>query len=371
MQSTPSVFLLLLAIAGGLLVTAPAGAATLSVVQSEALPRLDKSGNAIQKRSLSQTPEGINLADCRDDQRIRFTVLLGGFVANGVVEAWASYDGASCSEQTARSGTAATCWPVQQGIPLQPVTQLDVPVRRLVSGALDPARPREDASVCGALDRSRIAVHFLYFEPGQLATASTTYSVAIPVDMVAGEPPAGLVATSEAGRVRVSWEKPREQRDARVDVYCAPVSHVAPTAAPGTCPPMFAPRSSPEEILLVQPGAICASVGGALDPTTTIQSSASGPLEDGVEHTFSIAGIDDFGNVSDPSPPACAAAGPSGDGGDEGGGCAVSRARPGPAPLLAALGVFLVLASRRRRARTEPRQPHPATEMRNSVPGTV
>lgn len=344
-MSKPFVLFTPLAIAVGVLVSARADATTLTVLQSESLPRLDASGTVVPKRSLSLTPEGVNLADCRDDQRIRFPLQLSEFAANGTLEAWASIDGASCSEQTARTGSAATCWPLMRNIPLQLWSQLDVPVRRIVSGALDPQHPPDDASVCGSLDRSRIAVHFLYFAPGQLATAATTYSVTIPVDMVAGAPPTGLVATSEPGRVRISWDR-RERSDMRIDVYCAPVSHVAPDAPPGTCPPMFTERRSSDDIVQVLPAAVCASVGGALGPTTTIQASASGPVEETGPHTFSVAAVDDFGNVSDPSPPSCATAGPGTD--EEGGGCAVSLARPGRAPVLAALAVLGVLFRRRR-----------------------
>ncbi len=345
MPNTPHV-LTALAIAAGLLAAGPASAASLVVVRGDSLERVDAAGAPAPKRPWLQR-DGVNLDDCRLEQRIRFTLVATDLAPNGAIEAWASYDGASCVEQTARAGASATCWRVASGIPLQQQTQVDVPVRTIVSGALDPQNPRTDASVCGTLDESRLAVHFLYFEPGQPATAATTYSVAIPVDMVAGPTPTGLVATSEPGRVRVSWA-PRNRANERVEVHCAPVSHVAPTAEPGTCAPLFTPRSSPDEIMyVVSPP--CGVVGGALDPTATVESSSWGRLEPGVDHVFSVLAVDAFGNASDPSASVCAAAHPREGDGVEGVGCAVSRGGAGDVGLLGAAAVLALVAVRRRR----------------------
>ncbi len=321
-------------IAAFLSTTGPASAAALSIVQPESLPRLDRDGRQIAKRPLTLTPEGISLADCREDQRIRFTLLLDQFAANAELQAWASVSGGDCRAQTSRSGMAPTCWPLSLGIPLQPVASLDVPVRSILRGVNDPRGASDDASVCGTVDLTTVSVQFLYFEPGAPATPAVAAMVGIAADTIPSAPPASVVATSGEGRVVVSWE-PRGAEGALVgdtatNVYCAPTTREACGSIDATAP-------------------LCATAAGALASVVAVTS-----LPEGAPHAFAAASVDAFGNEGAVSPPSCAAAGPAVEGlVAEGGGCVAAPTRPRTQGALALVAAAtLATLTRRRRGCT-------------------
>lgn len=180
---------------------------TISVVNEQSLPRLDKDGNIVRKRPQTLSPEGVSLQDCVDDQKIRFTLQMGGYEPRAVIEAWASI-GQECKAQTARGGGVQTCWKVfDAAIPLSPVTDVDIPVRKIMSGAPPFGATKPDASeaVCGQVDLANIGVQFLYFAPGDPVTAQAAKSVTVTVDTVGPAPPSGLSALPGDGRITVRW----------------------------------------------------------------------------------------------------------------------------------------------------------------------
>ena len=194
-------------LAAVVLFTQGALAQSIAVVNEASLPRLDKDGKPVQKRPQTLSPEGVNLQDCIDDQKIRFTLQLGGFEARAVIEAWASI-GQDCKAQTARGGGVQTCWKVfDSAIPLSPVTDVDIPVRKIMSGAPPNKAAETDASeaVCGRVDLANIAVHFLYFAPGDPVTAQSEKTIAVTVDTVGPLPPSGIQALPGDTRIKVSW----------------------------------------------------------------------------------------------------------------------------------------------------------------------
>ncbi|MCW5834192.1 MAG: hypothetical protein KIS78_17470 [Labilithrix sp.] len=180
---------------------------TINVVNELSLPRLDKDSNVVSKRPQTLSPEGVSLQDCVDDQKIRFTLQMSGYEPRAVIEAWASI-GQDCKAQTARNAATQVCWRVfDAAIPLSPVIDVDIPVRKIMSGA-PPNRPLEpDATeaVCGKVDLANIGVHFLYFAPGDPVTAQIDKSVTVTVDTVGPAPPSGLTALPGNGRITVRW----------------------------------------------------------------------------------------------------------------------------------------------------------------------
>src|SRR5262249_28005066 len=152
------------------------------------------------------TPEAVNLQDCVDDQLIRFTLLMSGFEAQASVQAWASNSGADCKTSTNRSGGVQVCWKLlDTNISLQTTVDVDIPVRQIMSGAppFDAQSKRNaTASACGQVDLSTISVQFLYFKPGDSATATQAKNIDITVDTVGPEPPSGLTALPGNTRIQ-------------------------------------------------------------------------------------------------------------------------------------------------------------------------
>jgi len=186
-----------------------ASAQSITIVQSQSLPRLDKDGNSVIKRPVTLNPEAVNLQDCVDDQRIRFPLLLSGFTADATIQVWAAVQGADCSQQQIRTGAAALCWQVtDSAVPLQLNTEVIVPVRTLLSGVPAPLSAKANAGpdICGRVNLTNIVVQFLYFPPGAgTGQPSTTATVSIQADTVGPDPPSGLRSLPGDGRLRVEW----------------------------------------------------------------------------------------------------------------------------------------------------------------------
>lgn len=197
-------------IASLLLYVSPARAQiTIGVANESSPPRLDKNGNTIQKRDRNLNPDAVNFQDCKDDQKIRFTLQLGGtLVGDSIIQVWASNSGVDCGVNTARSGNAQQCWTVSENVPLQQIVNVDIPVRRLMSGIspFTPPNPNATESVCGQVNLATIAVQFLYFAPGNLNAPATKKDVAITVDTVGPRPPTGLKTKPGNSRLFISWD---------------------------------------------------------------------------------------------------------------------------------------------------------------------
>lgn len=198
-----------LVFAGFLFFEHRAFAQTITITQEQSLPRLNADGSTAAKRDIRLNPEAVNFQDCLDDQRIRFPIALSGGEGNAAFEAWAGLGGADCKVQTNRTGVNAVCWQLVTGIPIQLNTLVDIPVRKIMSGA-PPFKPAEpgptDSSICGRIDLTQISVQFLYFKPGQLATPATHKDIQITVDTVGPSPPTGLVVRPGNRRLTVQWD---------------------------------------------------------------------------------------------------------------------------------------------------------------------
>lgn len=205
-----------------------ARAADISVSLEASLPRLDKDGNGLNKRSSALNPEAVNLQDCIDDQKIRFPVVLSNFEVNASLQVWAGLAGADCTKQEYRSGSNATCWQLSTGLPLQSTQNVDLPVRAIMAGA-PPYKPQAlgtNDAMCGQVDLATISVQFLYFSPGQLATSSANHSVSVTVDTVGPLPPSGIKTLPGNTRIAVRWDNISGEGGVSnvtgIKVYCDP-----------------------------------------------------------------------------------------------------------------------------------------------------
>jgi len=198
--------------------TTTTSTATLSIAFESSLPRVDASGKALNKRSLTLTPEAVSNQDCVDDQRIRFTLSMSGFAANAQVLAYAGINGQDCSAATQRAGSTSQCWPILRpagaanltnvgstNIPLTLQQNIDIPVRAIMAGALTPQTPDYSASICGTVDLSNISVQFLYFDPGNTSQASVNHTVPITVDTIGPAAPTGLGHLPGNTRIQVNF----------------------------------------------------------------------------------------------------------------------------------------------------------------------
>ncbi len=179
----------------------------INVVNEQSLPRLDKDGKPVQKRPQTLSPEGVSLQDCVDDQKIRFTLQMSGFEARSTIQAWASI-GQDCKNPTLRGGGTVQCWRLlDSNIALSPVVDVDIPVRRIMSGAppLGATAPDDSAAVCGQVDLANVGVQFLYFAPGDPNNAQQAKVVTVVVDTVGPDPPSGLRALPGNTRITVNW----------------------------------------------------------------------------------------------------------------------------------------------------------------------
>ena len=215
---------------------APAFAqATIDIVNSQSLPRLDKNGNTVPKRALTLNPEAVNYQDCVDDEQIRFTVLMTGFEANASVQVWASNGGADCGQQLNRASANQLCWQVSGNVPLQQQVDVNIPVRKIMSGAPPNTaiKPDETVAVCGKVDLTNLSVQFLYFSPGNTATAASKKEIPITIDTVGPAPPTGLRVLPGNTRVQVTWDNISGEGGVSaltgVRVYCDPSQATGPT----------------------------------------------------------------------------------------------------------------------------------------------
>ncbi len=326
---------------------ASADAATVVLAHPASLPRSSPSIDAFPKRPLTQTPEGINLADCKSDLAIQFDLLLEDFEANAALQAWASFDGVDCRVATNRAGATALCWKLSDAIPLAATTSVKVPVRQILSGVPNgPADRIED--VCGQVDLTTVSVQFLYFAPGSQADANLSASVAIEADTIGPAAPKSFTATSGSAGVAVRAE-PAGEGASTTDVFCD-VSDGADAGPLACATPAFTASAPPGSV--DEPLYLCASQATG---ETTVRTRANGaPLGEDTSYAFAARSVDAFGNPGVLSTLACAAPGPAApapEGTGEEGGCTVGRSGPGSTwSALVLAGVAAVLVRTRRRA---------------------
>ena len=377
------------------------------------LPRLDKDGNTVQKRPQTLTPEGVNLQDCIDDQKIRFTLQMSGYEARAKIRVWASI-GQDCKPGTARGGGVQQCWPVYDSeIPLAPVVSVDIPVRKIMSGAppFGATAPNATEEACGKVDLSSIGVQFLYFVPGDDVTATQAKNVTVTVDTQGPLPPSGLRALPGDTRIKVEWTNISGGSGdggatggltelTGVKVYCdrsggasadggttpaAPVCRDEPVDAgpdadagedAGTvrvCEDAGAPAGDCSSTNLVSADGSpvfptadfkkfeCGSITGNTGTSVIASGFEGAPLVNGTRYAVAIAATDRYGNVGELSPVVCEIPEETTDfwdeyrraGGGAGGGCATHGADV-PLGSLSAVGAGVAVAIsavRRRRSR--------------------
>lgn len=318
-----------------LVVTSRASAQSITVANEASLARVDASGEQIRKRPLSLNPEAINAQDCREDQKIRLPIELTGFQPTAKLEIWASL-GADCSSAPNREPVTGSCWSLFPDVPLQMQTNLDLPVRALLS-------PTSDESQCGKVDLTVIDVQILYFAPGNYEAPVISKHVTFTADTVGPEPPRAAINAGN-GRARIALVPTAEFSGiVSTTAYCeksaSPDACTSTALVPGAEPP-------------ADPSFECGKMIGASTGATLFTD----PLENGTNHVVAIAAGDNFGNLGPLSTVTCVT--PSADaetrvqGLDEPTGCTMgaiggSHRRAGGAgsALVAVLG--LVLARRR------------------------
>lgn len=319
------------------------------------LPRIAPNGSSVQKRPLNLNPEGVSHQDCLDNQSIRFPLVLDQFQANASFQAWASA-GADCSVQSNRTGATALCWNLVTGIPLQQFPNVDIPVRKIMSGVVSPSSPDATEAICGKVDLTNVSVQFLYFDPGQVATPSAAKSLVVQVDTVGPPPPTGLTALPGNASITVEWQSISGSGGlvalTGVNAYCDPASTGADCANPN-----FTANTLPDNAFNAR--FLCGSIAGNSGSSVAAKSINGVPLQNGVRYAVAVAGTDAFANVGPlSSPPVCAtpdATLPVATDNDDqgGGGCSVIHARMPVtnASLLAIVGVLTAVTLRRRLSR--------------------
>lgn len=382
----------------------------LVILQKESLPRI-LGDQPITKRPSGLKPEGISHQDCIDDQKIRFSMQLAAPEPGASLQVWAGLGGASnCHDQTSRSGSNATCWPVVPGIPLEVSPVVDIPVRAIMAGAppFKPVEPAQGDEMCGRIDLATISVQVLYFSPGQLAQPSRSDEVSLEVDTVGPAPPSGLRTLPGNQRIVVEWQNisgeggvslltgvraycdvagggpqtPEEPsapenceevpvegdagEDAGTTLVCDDAGAPPPQAPPGAgcSSPNLSSRGGepivPDEAFNQKYE--CGSLFGSTGASLVATGAAGRPLENGTRYAVAVAATDDFANVGPLSGVVCEHPEQTNDfwenykeaGGTAGGGlCAATNigapAGSASALALAALAAGSILRRRSRR----------------------
>lgn len=333
------------------------GGITITVNNEASLPRLDKNGNTISKRSLTLTPEGVNYQDCVDDQQIDFPLVLGGTLQAGAsFEAWAGISGADCGVQTNRTSASAVCWQLVTGIPLQTTVEVKIPVRKIMAGAppFTTQNLGQGAAVCGKVDLVTVSVQFLYFGPGTAGSSpSASHATSVSIDTLGPPAPTGLSVLPGNTRIKVSWDNISGEGGVSaltgVSVYCDPATGTAAastdagstlvcedggvdeagapidggctdvpneagttsdggTVATGGC---STPNFQKSDGTTVIPDANfnskyqCGSITGNTGTSVIADSVQGHPLANGTNYAVAVAGTDAYGNVGPLSTPIC------------------------------------------------------------------
>lgn len=326
-------------------------AQSITIAQEQSLPRVNATGGNVDKRDTNLDPEAVSNQDCIEDQRIRFSLTLDGFLPNGQLQAWASVGG-TCNDLTQRQGNSQVCWQLVTGIALQTTVQVDIPVRAIMAGAApgSPTALLQGDTMCGQIDLTTVAVSFLYFAPGQTATPATTKNVSIKIDTVGPEPPTGLRTLPGNTRIHIEWDNVSGEGGVAsltgVNLYCelAGVAPAVTTDATTTieCDDGGVFDASDEEAgaqtgckTVTKDGGTqsstsacqsahltsadgkpiyatsamnvykCGSITGNSGSGATAENLNGGPLVNGQRYAVAVAATDALGNVGRLSDPVC------------------------------------------------------------------
>ncbi len=218
--------------------------AQIVVQQKDSPLRVDASGNEVRKRDANFKPEGISYQDCLDNQGIKITLTMPPPEANASLQVWGSLSGADCKEQTARTGGVAVCWRILSGVPLSINPTFFLPVRKIIGGrnnvkdtTKDPDEGLDGPGVCGTVDLTTITVQFLYFPPGNAATASQKAELNVVADTIGPVAPTGLKILPGNSRLAVSFDSLGEGgvvELSTIRAYCDPDPGKGATTTPST-----------------------------------------------------------------------------------------------------------------------------------------
>jgi len=133
---------------------------------------------------------------------------------------------------------------ILKGIPLSTNPVATLPVRKIIGGrnnGKDPTRDPEEGldgvSVCGSIDLTTITLQFLYFPPGNAATASQKADVPVIADTIGPVAPTGLKILPGDTRLSISFNALGEGgvvELSTIKAYCDPDPGTGATTTPST-----------------------------------------------------------------------------------------------------------------------------------------
>jgi len=241
--------------------------------------RNDGNGAASVIRPQNLNPTGISFSDCELDQTLNLSLSLSAFGSDGHLEAWVG--GADCGPSTARTGTTAICWPVNQHITVSSAFTVPIRVRDIVAHQSETTKPTTYTAAgeeaCHVQSQSgpvSLGVYFLWLVGAQPDAASSA-SYPVKADMQGpGAPTLTSIGQGDT-LLLVNWNPVVDPDTSGFTVYCDPPPN-------GVTPP-----------------------GGAADASTSDDAGAPTYVcDDGgfLDAGFDDGGIDDTGDATPPQP---------------------------------------------------------------------
>ncbi|MBX3190662.1 MAG: hypothetical protein KF819_26920 [Labilithrix sp.] len=381
--------------------------AQLVITNKTTFVRLDNQGRETQsehqRRGLQ--PFGINLQDCRDNQRLRLAITVSDVTPGDVIEAWATDQGADCSDSNQRISPVAKCYQIRSvNIPALANTTAEISVREAIAGL--PGQQQLDADGCRrAQAKMSVSVQIMLFRGGTTGTAAGKDTLELPVKTQGPVPLAGVRVQPGNGNLGISFQnvgeagvedltkvyafcdrepKPAGGSGATEEIVCDDAGTVTDDSGDvvdagdvdANCRTVTTPGSGAGSIPTPGPGfadngvacknaAFTAEDGSRITPDakfqatyacgeaggTTATSISAAPIDNNTIVAIAIAAEDSFGNVGELSDPLCQFGEETGDfwnryrqaGGESGGGFCAIGPDGMPAASFAALGVAIVV----------------------------
>jgi hypothetical protein len=395
------------------------GAVSVAVTLKDQLPRFDANGNPVpasQRRLDPASREGVNLADCHDDQSIQFPIVVTGFQPGDLSEIWASNGAVDCTDPQFRPGTQSVHCVKLGSFPLINTTFTTIKVKTLLSAT---GITTLDSFGCPSVDISSITLYFMVFRGGAATPPAGSDTVPIKVDTQGPLPLSGIKALPGNQAITVSWDAAGEagaQDIIGAQALCDPAPAPSTATDSGTSmtciesgaavadadasetsePSCTTPAASeagaaggpipaaagiPSEGVACTTAAFASStavpcgtpVTGTTGNTIRIDSINGKPLQNGVVYAVAVGGTDSFQNIGAVSTAICQFPEATSDfwndyrnAGGQSGGCSVE----GPAVPLGSLslmmiGIVVALSTLRRVRRSARNTATPRAPRRN------
>ncbi|MDB5213593.1 MAG: hypothetical protein JWO86_1520 [Myxococcaceae bacterium] len=319
----------------------------VTVLNKDALPRLDANGNEITKRIDPASREGVNLTDCQGDQSISFPLAITGFAPGDVAEIWATNGSTDCTDPQFRPGTQSVhCFKVGT-FSLMNTTTTTIKVKTLLSAT---GITTLDSFGCPSVDISTVTAYFMVFRGGVATIAAAKDTVPIKVDTQGPLPLTGIKALPGNAAITVSWDAVGEAgaqdiigaqalcdpnptqstgaTDAGTTQVCTEAEAGDPDADASETPeptcttaaseagaaggPIPTPAAIPSNGLACTTTAFasataigCGGISGTTGNTIRITDIAGKPLVNGTVYAVAVAGTDSFQNVGAVSSAIC------------------------------------------------------------------